>query len=90
MCCVAKERPGCRWLASDLEGPWPPDVLTPKQVNKEVINPIRAVGETALPLIQVKHVLTSITEYILILRVPRKQISITSSQKPWESLMHSH
>lgn len=82
MCCVAKESPGCRWLAHDLEGLWPADVLTPKQINKEVINPIRAVGETALPPIQVKCVLTSITEHMVTLHVPRKQISIASSQRP--------
>lgn len=78
MCCVAKESPGCRWLAPDLEGPWPADVLIPKQINKEAINPIRAV----LPPIQVKHLLASIPEHVVTLCVPRKQISIASSQRP--------
>lgn len=82
MCCVAKESPGCRWLAPDLEGPWPADVLIPKQINKEAITSLRAVEETALPLIQVKCVLTSITEYMVTLHVPRKQIAIASSQSP--------
>lgn len=82
MCCVAKESPGCRCLAPELEGPWPADVLIPAQINKEVINPIKAVGENALPPIQVKHVLTSITEHIVTLHVPGKQISIASLQSP--------
>lgn len=87
MCYVVKKSPGCRWLAPDLEGPWPADVLIPQQINKEVINPIRAVGVTALPPIQVKHVLTSIAEHMVTLHVSRKQFSVASLQNP---VTHSH
>lgn len=82
MCCVVKESPGCRWLAPDLEGQWPADVLIPKQINKKVINPIRGVGETALPLIEVRHVVTSITKHTVTLHVPRQQMSVATSQSP--------
>lgn len=85
MCCVVKERPGCRWLAPDLEGPWPADMLIPKQVNKEVISPIRTVGETPSDPGQARAYIYDCNSVCT-----KKSNFYSILTKPWESLMHSH